>query len=135
LLGGDGLKNRIKEIRKSLGLTQEEFSKRLGIKRNTVANYEIGRNEPIDAVISLICREFDVNEEWLRCGTGEMFIERLEEDETAALVQNLLDTSNPFYDSILSIMKMYDKLNDNSQKVVDDFFKSIVDDLQNKKED
>ena len=42
-------------------------------KRNTIATYESGRNEPIDAVISLICREFDVREEWLRTGKGEMF--------------------------------------------------------------
>ena len=65
------MKNRIKEIRKDLDLTQQEFAERLGIKRNTVATYETGRNTPIDAVISLICREFKVNEEWLRYGTGD----------------------------------------------------------------
>ncbi len=66
------MNKRIKEIRRRAGLTQEEFGKRLGIKRNTVATYEIGRNQPIDAVISLICREFNINEEWLRTGQGEM---------------------------------------------------------------
>lgn len=67
------MKGRIKKIRKELDLTQQEFANRLGIKRGAVANYELGRNEPIDAVISLICREFDVREEWLRTGNGEMF--------------------------------------------------------------
>ena len=64
---------RLKAVRKAVGLTQQEFANRLGIKRGAVANYEIGRNDPIDAVISLICREFGVNETWLRTGEGEMF--------------------------------------------------------------
>lgn len=64
---------RIKALRKALGLTQQEFSDRIGIKRNTIAQYESGRNAPLDAVVSLICREFDVSETWLRTGEGEMF--------------------------------------------------------------
>lgn len=64
---------RIKQLRKILNLTQQEFANRIGIKRNTIANYEVGRNDPIDSVISLICREFHVNETWLRTGEGEMF--------------------------------------------------------------
>lgn len=67
------MKDRIKKIRQELDLTQQEFAERIGIKRNTIANYETGRNDPVDSVISLICREFDVCEEWLRTGEGEMF--------------------------------------------------------------
>ena len=48
------MKERIKELRRSLGLTQEEFALRLGIKRGALANYEVGRNEPIDAVVALM---------------------------------------------------------------------------------
>ena len=66
---------RIRLLRKALNLTQQEFADRIGVKRNTIAQYEIGRNEPIDSILSLICREFDVNEEWLRTGSGEMFKE------------------------------------------------------------
>ena len=64
---------RLKKLRKTLNLTQQEMADRLGIKRNTLANYEIGRNEPIDAVLLLIVKEFNVNETWLRTGEGEMF--------------------------------------------------------------
>lgn len=64
---------RIKKLRKSLDLTQQKFGQQIGIKGNTVAQYELGRNEPIDAVLSLICREFNVREEWLRTGEGEIF--------------------------------------------------------------
>ena len=74
---------RIKKLRKALDLTQEEFGKRIGVKRNTVATYELGRNTPIDAVVSLICREFNVNETWLRTGEGEMFRE-LSRDQVLA---------------------------------------------------
>lgn len=65
--------DRIKKLRKELDLTQQKFGEHIGIKGNTVAQYELGRSNPIDAVLSLICREFNVNEEWLRTGKGEMF--------------------------------------------------------------
>ena len=74
------MNERIKKLRKHLDLTQREFGERIGVKGNTITQYEMGRNEPIDAVISLICREFNVREEWLRNGTGEMFIELDKED-------------------------------------------------------
>lgn len=72
--------SRIKELRNSLDLTQQKFADRLGIQRGAIANYELERNVPIDAVISLICREFNVREAWLRDGTGDM-LEQLTEDE------------------------------------------------------
>ena len=56
-----------------LDLTQQKFGERLGIKGNTVAQYELGKSNPVDSVVSLICREFNVNEKWLRNGEGEMF--------------------------------------------------------------
>lgn len=77
---------RIRKLRKSLDLTQEKFAERIGIKRNTIATYESGRNEPVDSVVALICREFHVNEDWLRYGTGEMFSPE-PEDELQALTE------------------------------------------------
>ena len=68
------MKERIKKIRKELDMTQQQFADIIGVKRNSYANYETGRNTPIDAVIKSICREFNVNEEWLRTGNGEMFM-------------------------------------------------------------
>lgn len=69
------MNERIKKVRKANGLTQQEFANRLNIGRGTLANYEVGRNEPIDAVVSLICREFNVNKNWLCTGEGEMLVE------------------------------------------------------------
>lgn len=81
------MENRIKLLRKTLGLTQQKFADAIGIRQNTVAQYEIGRSRPIDAVISLICREFNVSDRWLRTGEGEMFqpVSRNEELFTFAL--------------------------------------------------
>ena len=76
---------RIKVLRKQLKLTQQEFAERIGIKAGAISNYEIGRNEPVDSVIALICREFRVSEEWLREGTGEMFVALTDEEELMEL--------------------------------------------------
>ncbi len=69
------MKNRIKKIRKEKGLTQVEFGEKIGVKGNTVTNYETGLRNPTDAVVLSICREFNVNEKWLRTGEGEMLLE------------------------------------------------------------
>lgn len=68
------MKDRIKQLRKALGMTQQKFADAIGVKQNTVAQYEMGRNEPIDSVVNLICKEYNVNPDWLRNGSGEMFI-------------------------------------------------------------
>lgn len=67
------MKDRIKKIRKELDLTQQKFSDKLGVKRNTIAMYEMGKTFPSDQTLKSIVREFNVNEEWLRSGKGEMF--------------------------------------------------------------
>lgn len=69
------MKNRIRTIRQDAGLTQQEFAKRIGVSRNTIATYETSVRVPIDAVIVSICREFNVNETWLRTGEGNIYIE------------------------------------------------------------
>lgn len=87
---------RLKELRKQLGLTQQEFAERLGIKRNAVTNYEVGRNEPADMVISLICREFNVSERWLRTGDGEPFIKKSRSEEIFEYVERIRGVNDNF---------------------------------------
>lgn len=99
------MSERLKKLRKALDLTQQEFADRLGIKRNTVAQYEIGRNEPIDAVIISICREFDVNEEWLRTGKGDMFLSLDRNADIARLTKLLLnEESDSFKNRFISML-------------------------------
>lgn len=72
---------RIKELRKALGLTQQKFADAIGVRQNTVAQYEMGRNPPNDTVITLICREFNVSEAWLRDGVEPMFLPKSRNEE------------------------------------------------------
>lgn len=82
--------SRTSELRKSLGLTQQAFADRLGITRGAVSKYDIDATDPSDAVISLICREFNVREAWLRDGTGEMLEIKPRAEELGELVRKLL---------------------------------------------
>ena len=69
------MNKRIKKIRQNAGMTQREFADRIGVSRNTIAAYETDARVPIDAIIVSICREFNVNEDWLRTGLGNMYAE------------------------------------------------------------
>lgn len=87
------MNERIKKLRKALDLTQQKFADRLGMKQNTIATYEMGRATPSDPTIKSICREFNVNEDWLRTGEGgdaAMFVKQTKEDELKAAVNKLL---------------------------------------------
>ncbi len=66
------MKDRMKDLRKTLKMTQDEFSSKLGLSRNFIAQIEGGTKIPSDRTILDICREFSINEEWLRTGQGEM---------------------------------------------------------------
>ena len=85
------MNERIKKLRRTLDLTQQEFADRIGVKRGTIANYEIARNEPTDSIVSLICREFNVSEKWLRNGEGDMFRPADRNTDIARLTKQLLD--------------------------------------------
>lgn len=68
------MKDRIKLIRQNAGLTQQQFAKQIGVSRNTIATYETSVRTPIDAIVLSICREFNVNENWLRTGEGTIAV-------------------------------------------------------------
>ena len=87
------MEERLKELRKTLNLTQQEFADKIGVKRNTIAQYESGRNAPIDAVVTLICRTYGVNETWLRTGEGEMFQPKSRNDELLDYARRIAEGS------------------------------------------
>lgn len=126
------MNERIKEIRKKEGLSQQKFADKLGIARGNIAAYEVGKNSPSDAVISLICSKFNVNKEWLLTGKGDMY--DVPEDEVAAVVSDLLEESNPFYDIIISIMKSYKKMDDTSKAALNNLIQELLDNMK-KRED
>lgn len=84
------MNERIKALRKALDLSQSAFGDRLGVKQNTVATWESGTRTPSDAIIKSICREFGVDEVWLRHGEGEMFKSRSWKEDVSAYMGQLL---------------------------------------------
>lgn len=102
------MKDRIRELRKALDLTQQEFADTIGVKRNTIANYEIGRNDPVDSVKSLICLKFNVNPEWLDTGKGDMFVEVDPEDDLMEWAADVLrDKPESFRRSIVTALRVF----------------------------
>ena len=115
---------RVKELRKCLGLTLEKFGERLGVQKSAISKIERGDSGLTEANIKLICREFGINEEWLRTGSGEMRIPV--EDEAVAAVSDLVEKSNPLYDVIKGIMVAYQKLDGTSREVIDQFILDAI---------
>lgn len=110
---------RIKEIRKANGnMSQELFGKRLGLTGATISRLESGDRQPTEAIILSMCREYDVNEDWLRTGEGEMRLKQSEEDakrmgrlmlgmseNKKKLFRILADMPDELLDEMISYMK------------------------------
>lgn len=82
--------DRIKEVRKIKGLTQQRFADELGLKRNTVGGYEIGTVTPSDRTIADISQKFDINESWLRTGEGEMMRPVSRDEEISSFMGDVM---------------------------------------------
>ena len=99
------MKERIKKLRKELGLTQQEFADKLGVARNNIAGYEAGNRNPSDAAISLICTKCNVNESWLRTGEGNIFPPIDRQTEIARLTKQLLnEDEDSFKNRLISVL-------------------------------
>ena len=124
------MNERLKKLRKSLDLTQQEFADKIGIARGNIGAYEVGKNAPSDAVISLICKtDFSrgrVNEKWLRTGEGgddNMFIEAPRDEQIEKFVGDLLHVEeDSFKRRLISGLAALDE---NGWKVLEDFLDSI----------
>ncbi len=117
------MKDRIKELRKNLGLTQQKFADRLGLKRQTIAAYEIGNIEPSDSTILLICKEFDINEEWLRTGVGEMKAPINQDDRYSHSLSKLAMTDN---ETIINWVNTIAETNPDVLKEIENFMKKLL---------
>lgn len=122
------MNNRIAQLRKNRGWTQDTFAEEMGISKNYVSLIENGKKIPSDRLVSDICREFGVNEKWLRDGTGDMY--DVPDDEIASVVSELLEEDNPFYELIIGIIKTYQGLDDKSQELLKNLGKQLLDNLK-----
>ena len=118
------MNKRIKMVRDSQNLTQDAFGKRIGSARNTIANYENGNRVPSNAVVKSICKEYGVNEVWLRTGQEEMFIPITREQEIAKLtMQCLEDEPDSFRNRLVSVLT---RLTEDEWAVLEKVAKDLV---------
>lgn len=121
------MNERIRKLRKTLDLTQQEFSSRIGTTANVLTNYETGRRNPSASVINNICKTFNVNEEWLRTGEGDMFIEIPKEDEVMKYMALLLKDENDIVaKAVTGFVLEYEKLNQPNKEVIQDLLKNTL---------
>lgn len=118
------MKDRIKSIRKEKGMTQQAFADALGVAKNNIANYEIGRRSPSTGVIQLICNIFNVNETWLLTGEGEMHAPASKEQEIASIAAMMFkeDESSFRY----QMVKLIAQMDEDQMKMLKDMAVKIV---------
>ena len=95
---------RIKELRKALGLTQEKFGERVGVKKNTISQIENGVNGVTDQLRLAVFREFNVNEDWLRTGDGNLFVDSDEDEEITKFLGDILTDKPDFRRRLISVL-------------------------------
>ena len=118
------MKDRIRLLRKELKLNQTDFGERIGVKQASVAGYEAGIRTPLDAVITSICREFNVSEDWLRTGKGEMFLPTTRDDEIAKMTTDLFKEEEDSFKTRLRLT--LSKLDENEWALLEKIAKELV---------
>lgn len=104
------MNERLKKLRKTLDLTQQEFADKLKVPRNTIGGYEVGKSNPSDAAVNNICNIFNVNEDWLRTGNGEMFIELTRDEQIENFVGDTLKSEeDSFKKKFISMLAALDE--------------------------
>lgn len=88
------MNKKLKELRKFLQLSQDDFGKKLGVTGAGISKIESGDRSLTEQMILAVCRTFDVNEIWLRTGEGEMFLQLDREDELAKWAGSLVNPNN-----------------------------------------
>lgn len=114
---------RIRVVRKKLGLSQEEFGKRLGLTRGAIVNAELGRATIKPLFIEHICETFQINENWITNGEGEMFVKMDPDEEFAKLMVEMQASNDEF---IINALKAYWELPEEHKQVVKDLIKKIA---------
>ena len=117
------MNERIKQIRESLSMTQQEFSEKTGIPRSNIAGYETGKRSPSEAVISLLREKLGVNEIWLRTGEGEMFSKVDVDDEYSISLGKLTTEENRFIKNAINYLANVDP---EKLKVIEDFMRKCL---------
>lgn len=115
------MNTRVKHIRKLLNLSQEEFASRLGITAAGISRIESGKRNLTEQMLIHICKEFNVNEEWLRYGKGEIFKQFPNTVMKELMQQYQLDELD------MRIISEYILLDDNKRRVIKEYIMKVAD--------
>ena len=104
------MNERIKELRKVLGLTLDKFGERFGVKKSAPSIIDSGENGVSEQMFKSVCREFNVNENWLRTGEGEMFVQRTLDEEITSFIQSIqLEKDDSFKKKFIKMLSSLDE--------------------------
>jgi len=117
------MKERIKQIRTTIGMNQTDFAKKLLVSRSAICKIESGENSPSEQTINLICREFNINETWLRTGEGEPFKKRTENQEILSFANNIMEETNDAFKK--RFVRALSKLNASDWETVEKFINEL----------
>ena len=120
---------RIREVRKALGLTLEKFGEKIGMKKNSVSQLENGKNSVTEQVVKAICREYNVDYMWLTTGDGEMFIDT--DDDFIERIDRIMAGEDEARKSLFKFML---ELSDEDIAALDRLMKEAIEFTQNNKE-
>ncbi len=119
------MNRRIKELRETLKLSQSGFANMLNLKRNSISLIEVGKRNPSDRTILDICQKFNVSENWLRTGTGEMFL------KTPTNTMEQLKKEFNLDEFSFNLVHEYLKLAPSQREKVRDFFYRVIESEEN----
>lgn len=120
---------RVKEIRKTLGLTLEKFGERIGVTRGSMSNIENGNRNLTEQMTKSICREFSVDYMWLTTGEGEMFIDT--DDDFIERIDRIMAGEDKARKNLFKFML---ELSDEDIAALDRLMKKAIEFTQNNKE-
>lgn len=127
---------RLKSLRNELHMKQGDFAKSISTTQGHISDIENGRKNLSERTIKLICLKAwngnFVREDWLRTGDGDMFVKQSPADETASLLQDMMDNDNVFYDVIYSILDEFQHLDSKNREAFLIFTQKVVDNFQKK---
>lgn len=119
------MNTRLVELRKTLNLTQAKFAEKLNLSQPLLGRIETGSRGLTDRTIADICREFDVNEEWLRTGAGEMFETLSPNEELGAFFGKVLRGDDQVKSNFLLALSRLDEKHWNSIETLLDEYVAI----------
>lgn len=122
----DNISDRISSLRKELDLSMEKFGNRIGISKSAISGFEKGISNPSKQTLQLICKEFNVNQDWLVNGNGSMFIELSREEEITKYIAELVKDDDEMKEFQRKLIRILSRLSIDDWKMIEKFVEELA---------